>query len=266
MPNIYAHRGASALYAEHTRAAYLRAIADGADGLECDLHLTADGQLVLIHDDDVSRTSDGTGEVAELTEAQLRELDFASWKEPVLPSGAGTRAEQLLTFDEFLDLAETAGRPLGLALELKHPNPFGFELEDRLVTALVHRGYAQDELGAVQLSFMSFNPESLEYLAERAPAVPRCQLLTEHESFDVVRSHALALLDEGLAQLAGPSVAYLAAERERLARWRDAGIQARVWDVLSPESVKLCFDERIAEVTTDDPAAVRQLYAQLRRA
>lgn len=90
-PLVYAHRGASELFAEHTRAAYLQAIADGADGVECDVHLTEDGHVVLLHDDDLDRTSNGTGPVAEKTLAELRELDFHSWKGAVIPQEFGSR-------------------------------------------------------------------------------------------------------------------------------------------------------------------------------
>ena len=66
-PLVFAHRGSSAAYAEHTRAAYLQALADGADGVECDVHLTRDQHVVLMHDANLDRTSDGTGPVAERT-------------------------------------------------------------------------------------------------------------------------------------------------------------------------------------------------------
>ena len=66
-PLVYAHRGASEAFAEHTRAAYLQAIADGADGVECDIHLTRDQHAVLLHDANLDRTSDGTRPVADRT-------------------------------------------------------------------------------------------------------------------------------------------------------------------------------------------------------
>ena len=96
-PLVYAHRGASARFAEHTRAAYLQALADGADGVECDVHLTLDQHLVLLHDANLDRTSSGTGPVAERTLAQLRELDFSSWKGVRVPDQFGAQSQQLLT-------------------------------------------------------------------------------------------------------------------------------------------------------------------------
>ena len=84
-PLVYAHRGSSEAFAEHTRAAYLQAIADGADGVECDVHLTRDQHAVLLHDATLDRTSDGTGQVADRTLEELRLLDFSSWKGARIP-------------------------------------------------------------------------------------------------------------------------------------------------------------------------------------
>lgn len=60
-PVVHAHRGSSAAYAEHTRAACVQALLDGADGVECDVHLTRDGHPVLHHDTQLGRTSNGRG-------------------------------------------------------------------------------------------------------------------------------------------------------------------------------------------------------------
>lgn len=78
-PSVIAHRGASMAAPEHTLAAYRRAIEEGADGLECDVRLTADGHLVCVHDRRVNRTSNGRGAVSALELADLAALDFGSW-------------------------------------------------------------------------------------------------------------------------------------------------------------------------------------------
>lgn len=78
---VIAHRGASDDAPEHTLAAYRKAIEDGADALECDVRLTADGHLVCVHDRRVNRTSNGRGAVSALELAELAALDFGSWKD-----------------------------------------------------------------------------------------------------------------------------------------------------------------------------------------
>lgn len=108
-PYLMAHRGNRAACPENTLAAFRRAFEDGADLLETDLHLTADGELVCIHDAAVDRTTNGTGAVAEMTLAQLKALS-ASCGMP------GFEEERIPT------LAETAAvlpPDAALALELK---------------------------------------------------------------------------------------------------------------------------------------------------
>lgn len=112
---VVAHRGASDEHPEHTLAAYRQAIADGADALECDVRLTADHKLVCVHDRRVERTSDGRGVVSEMTYAQLSALDFGAWK------GAGHAGARVLLFEDLLREALAAPRPVGLAVETKHP-------------------------------------------------------------------------------------------------------------------------------------------------
>ncbi|ALE04328.1 glycerophosphodiester phosphodiesterase (plasmid) [Arthrobacter sp. ERGS1:01] len=280
---VYAHRGSSARFAEHTRAAYLQALADGADGVECDLHLSADGALVLLHDDDVDRTSDGTGPVAELTLARLRELDFSSWKGAAIPPEYGGTYEQLLTLDELLDILAAAGRPVGLAIEFKYGVRFDADLVDAALERLRLRGWAPagPAAGNVAVSFMSFHPDAVKYLAERVPAPQLCQLLEEVDAADLsedldvgpIAGHTLAfllrramaegeeLLDDGVAGIAGPGVEYLRANPDNALRWRDSGRTFRVWTVDTAGDLALCLEHGVAEVTTNRPAEIRALLA-----
>ena len=78
-PLILAHRGASAHAPENTLAAYELALVQGAHGVELDAKLSADGEVVVIHDATVDRTTDGKGRVSQLTLAALRELDAGSF-------------------------------------------------------------------------------------------------------------------------------------------------------------------------------------------
>jgi glycerophosphoryl diester phosphodiesterase len=75
MTIVVAHRGASAVLPENTMPAFARGVEMGADAIELDVHVTADGQLAVIHDETVDRTTDGTGPVADMTMEQLRALD-----------------------------------------------------------------------------------------------------------------------------------------------------------------------------------------------
>ena len=82
-PQVVAHRGSSFTNPEHTLAAYVRALDEGADALECDVRLTSDGHLVCVHDRTLERVTGTRGSVVSTMRLdQLDELDFGSWKNP----------------------------------------------------------------------------------------------------------------------------------------------------------------------------------------
>ncbi len=108
-----AHRGASGYAPENTRAAFALAIEMGADMIETDVQVTRDGELVLVHDTNVDRVSDGAGPVANFTLAELRCLDLGGWFDPRF-SG-----ERVMTLAEFI--TEFVVR-LPAVLEIKAPN------------------------------------------------------------------------------------------------------------------------------------------------
>ncbi|MFJ6077547.1 glycerophosphodiester phosphodiesterase [Pseudarthrobacter sp. NPDC092419] len=277
-PLVFAHRGASGAFAEHTRAAYLQALADGADGVECDVHLTRDQHVVLLHDANLDRTSDGTGPVAERTLQELQHLDFSSWKGARIPEAYGARSEQFLTLPDLLDLLRAAGRPLRLAIELKHPSPYQLKLEDRVLEVLRAEGWNSENstLDNVEVTFMSFSPESVRHLLESVAARYVCQLVDNidiHEIRDglglgpltggavanlmkATQLEAERILDAGTAALAGPGIDYVREHPETIRRWHDAGRRFRVWTVDTPEDVELCQAAGVHEITTNLPAQV----------
>lgn len=78
MSKVFAHRGFSGKYPENTMLAFEKAVELGVDGIELDVHLSKDGEMVIIHDEKVDRTCNGTGKVKDLTLAELRELDASA--------------------------------------------------------------------------------------------------------------------------------------------------------------------------------------------
>ncbi|WP_454809212.1 glycerophosphodiester phosphodiesterase family protein [Paenarthrobacter nitroguajacolicus] len=281
-PKVYAHRGASAAFAEHTRAAYLKALADGADGVECDVHLTRDQHVVLLHDANLDRTSTGTGPVGEHTLEELRALDFSSWKGARIPDAYGGVADQFLTLPELLDILRAAGRDIGLAIELKHPSPYGLKLEDRVLALLEEEGWTPEEsrLENIQISFMSFDTDSVQRLLQTVPKEYICQLvddftvkeirqelglgfLTGGAVANVMRATQLEaerVLDAGEVAIAGPGIDYVREHARNVQRWLESGRIFRVWTVDSEKDVALCQGLGIHEITTNKPA---QVLAQL---
>ena len=153
-PSVVAHRGASEISPEHTLAAYRRAVEAGADGLECDVRLTADGHLVCVHDRRIDRTSYGRGVLSTMSLEELDSFDWGSWKNPwaelddeaELPDPDLTK---VLTLERLLETVRDAGRPLELAIETKHPTRYAGLVERRLIETArpVRLGPPEDRLG-----------------------------------------------------------------------------------------------------------------------
>ncbi|GFZ91838.1 glycerophosphoryl diester phosphodiesterase [Paenibacillus marchantiophytorum] len=128
---IIAHRGASGHAPENTMAAFRLALDMNADGLELDVHQTKDGEVVICHDDDVKRTTNGQGLIQDMTLEELQRLDAGSWY------GERFRGEKIPTLHEFMALiAETR---LLINLEIKNL-PFYYKgIEEKIVrTVLEH--------------------------------------------------------------------------------------------------------------------------------
>src|SRR5438552_3727229 len=105
------HRGNAAEFPENTLAAFTSALDLGVDVIECDVHLSADGALPVIHDHLLNRTTNGSGLVRDLTLAELKHLDAGSWR------GAAFAGERIPALEEVLALARDRA---GVAIEIKN--------------------------------------------------------------------------------------------------------------------------------------------------
>jgi glycerophosphoryl diester phosphodiesterase len=167
-PIIFAHRGASAYAPENTLAAFELAFKQGTPAVEFDVKLTSDGQIVVIHDQTVDRTTDGTGRVAKLPLAALRQLDAGSWfSAHNIPLGH-FRGEKIPTLDETF---ENIGKKLFMNVELtNYATPF-----DQLVLKVVET--VKKHRLENRVLFSSFFPPNLMQAARLLPQVPRGQLI-----------------------------------------------------------------------------------------
>lgn len=249
IPLVFAHRGASAALPEHTLAAYLRALDDGADGLECDVRLTRDGHLVCLHDRRLERTSNGRGRVSAHTLDQLDRLDFGSWHHGAAGPALTSEATQLLTLDRLLRVVRGAARPVRLLIETKHPSRYGPHVERRLVALLRHHGLATpgpDD--PVRVSVMSFSALAVRRIRRLAPALPTVLLLEV-----LPPGVRLGRLPFG-TRIAGPSVGLLRTRPALVPALRAAGNQVYVWTVNRPADVELVLHLGVDGIITDHPA------------
>ncbi|REH80536.1 glycerophosphodiester phosphodiesterase [Staphylococcus felis] len=110
--NIIAHRGLSQRFPENTKSAFIAALSQHIDMLEIDIHRTKDGELVVIHDETVDRTSNHKGAIKDLTLKELKRYDFGGWK-------SKGDYESILTFKEVIELAKNYSKCL--LIEIKKP-------------------------------------------------------------------------------------------------------------------------------------------------
>jgi len=256
LPQVVAHRGASDDAAEHTLAAYRRAITSGADAVECDVRLTRDGVLVCVHDRRVDRTSDGRGVVSTLELADLAELDFSSWhpsrvEAPDLETGADDG--RVLTLERLLEMVADCGRWIEVAIETKHPTRYAGLVELTLVDLLARFGLDQpDADGRSAVRVMSFASSSLRRVRGLAPAVPTVYLMER------VPLRLRDGVPPGPADAVGPSLRALRALPSYVERAHENGVPVHVWTVDDPADVDYVVGLGVDVVITNRPAAVRQ--------
>ncbi|WP_128377448.1 glycerophosphodiester phosphodiesterase [Streptomyces cavernae] len=253
---VIAHRGASEDAPEHTLAAYKKAIEDGADALECDVRLTADGHLVCVHDRRINRTSNGRGAVSALELAELAALDFGSWKNrdeaPDWEEEPGGRADtSVLTLERLLGLVADAGRRVELAIETKHPTRWAGQVEERLLMLLKRFGLdAPDSAAESPVRIMSFSARSLHRVRAASPTLPTVYLL----QFVSPRLRD-GRLPAGV-RIAGPSIRIVRSNPAYVSRLKRMGHQVHVWTVNEPEDVDLCVELGVDAIITNRPRAV----------
>lgn len=162
---IWAHRGASAYAPENTLAAFRAAAELGADGVELDVQRARDGDLVVIHDATLQRTTQGRGPVAEYTVAQIKTLD-AGFK-----SGPSFRGERIPTLAEALGYIRST--PLRVNIHLKSAVPADLPLERRVLQEVSAAG-----LGS-RTVISSFSEDVLRRVRRSEPSLQLAILCTE---------------------------------------------------------------------------------------
>ena len=239
-PTIFAHRGASAHAPENTLAAFELALAQGAEGIELDAKLSADGHAVVIHDATVDRTTDGHGLVKDMSLADLRSL------------GAGLffaekyRGEKVPALEEVF---EALGKRIFINVELTNYNTPGDHLVES-VCMLVKKFELQK-----RVLFSSFFASNLSQARGLLPEVPRGLLAFNGLLGAWARSFGFAF---GRYQALHPNLKDVTPQQvQRVHRLER---RVHVWTVNAAEDMRRLFDWGVDAIFTDDP----QLAVQVR--
>ncbi len=216
------HRGAADLEPENTLRSFCRAAAEGADAIELDLRLTRDGRLVVLHDADVDRTTNGSGPVAEMTLHELKRLD----------AGLG---ERVPTFEEVL---EATGLPIHAELKVvEAAGPLADSiLEQRLAGRIVPISFYPEALRQTKLSLPDL-PVGL--ILRGAPP----NLAAEARSVD--------------ATYVSLEAAYL--DKATVEHCQRAGLRVNTWTVNEPEEMRRTLETGVDGIVTDRPNLLANL-------
>jgi glycerophosphoryl diester phosphodiesterase len=243
-PSVIAHRGDKAHAPENTLSAFRMAQDKGADAIEFDVKLTADGQVIVLHDQTVDRTTNGTGNVAKLSLAAVRELDAGVQFPGQFPG------EKIPTLEEVF---ETVGKQLHMNVELtNYSTPC-----DALVSKVVE--LVKNQRVENQVLFSSFFPRNLRLASRLLPQVPR-GLLTW--------PGVLGLWGRTFGwrgDYAALHPYYENVTAGLVFRLHAAGKGINVWTVDKQEDLKRMVGLGVDGIITDDPASALSLLGRTHR-
>ena len=239
-----------------TVAAYREAISwatqEGIEiGMECDTQFCADDELILLHDATIDRTSDSSGEVFTRSLDQLRGLDFGSWFTP----DPASEQRGMMTLDELFALTAEAreqGAPVTLAVETKHPNPRGLDIEERLARMLGDYGWDGPDS---PVRVISFSEEAIVRVGQLLPDLERTFLILEDNT-----EWLSGELPDGVKVL-GPDLVLVKRDPDLVKRIHDHGNEIHVWTTNEIEDIEFCLELGVDGFTTDFPDRVLQVLS-----
>ncbi|WP_342505682.1 glycerophosphodiester phosphodiesterase [Sporosarcina sp. FSL K6-2383] len=229
--DIYAHRGSSGTHPENTIAAFIEATRLPIHGVEFDVHLTKDGELVVIHDETIDRTSSGTGFVKDMTLAELQSFDFGSW------FSSEFKGQKIPTLHEVLQVfADTTHH---LNIELKS-DIFPYDGMVKKVIALISE---MDLDSRVVLS--SFDHGAIRTAKQLAPHIEAAALVMEVlvEPLDYIHAIPADALH----------LFFPAALRPSIRQVLEVGTTVRTFTVNEEQYAQALLDVGVAAIFTDFP-------------
>jgi glycerophosphoryl diester phosphodiesterase len=239
LPKVFGHRGGRAKTPENTLAAFSAALKSGAHGIELDVQRCASGELVVIHDCELKRTTDGAGQVGKLSLSELKKLSAGKW------FGKDFEQERIPTLLEVLDLVDGSAF---VNIELKN-SPVSYPgIEDDLLRVLEHCKFPD------QLIISSFDHRLLKNVSDASDL--QVAILAACTFFDI-GSYA-STLD---AQFWHPSFDLLTVEAVEEAH--EVGLQVNTWTLNEEDEWRAAIEMEVDGIITDDPEGLVSLLDQL---
>lgn len=240
-PLVIAHRGGRNWAPENTLASFSRAIEAKAGGVEFDVHRCASGELVVIHDDDLNRTTNGVGMVKDCSYAELKRLSAGAWFDQEF------KAERVPLLSEVLDLFACRGENMLVNIELKN-------------APVIYAGIEEDLLREIE----SYR-EKMRFLVSSFDhhCLARLRALDSELELGVLAAASLVDLAAYTAKFAASHfiVAYDCLTPETIAEARESGIALMVWTVNDKYEWQRLIEQGVAAICTDTPDALIEYLA-----
>ncbi|GGE76685.1 glycerophosphodiester phosphodiesterase [Priestia taiwanensis] len=236
-PLIFAHRGVKSTHPENTMIAFKEAVNVGADGIELDVQLSKDGEIIVIHDETLDRTTTGKGAVQDYTLEELKQIDAGEKFNTVF------KGETIPTLREVFEWATT--NKLLLNVELKNDVIHYNELEEKVI-ALIE----EFELHS-RIILSSFNHQSIAKLSTLAPELEHALLYEEKENEIVQNIH------QNRANGFHPNFKWLT--EEMIKEVQQAGFIVRPYTVNNMADVQRMIDYGVDVIITDYPQQAKAL-------
>ena len=233
-PEIVAHRGGAGLWPENSLTAFREVRSLQVDQVEMDVHLTADGELAVIHDPLLDRTTNAQGPIRARTRGELKGIS---------PIGL---AEGVVFLDEALDLLAPTGLRLQIEIKIDQNGKRYSGIEEKTIAAVRERGLLD------RVIFGSFQPETVVRLRELAPETTRCGFVgsrAAQKAGGVVPATRI-MADAGARYI---GFQHTIANKEALDAARDLGLSVGVWTVNDRADLDRWVRQPVDFITTDRP-------------
>jgi glycerophosphoryl diester phosphodiesterase len=242
---VAAHRGGAALWPENSLLAFRNAAALGVGYLELDVHLSKDGELVVLHDPTLDRTTTGTGAVKDRTLAELKSLRLKD-------AAGGVTGEPVPTLNEVVAIAASSRRELLVEIKVGPGRTRYPGIEERVIAVLDRHGMTDRAV------VMAFEPETWRRVRELRPSL-RTGALYSARTLGAGTPVAQALEDARAAGVWHVGLHHALVTPEVVRQARAAGLVLGAWTVNEPDVMRRLIEQEVAIVTTDRPDIARSL-------
>ncbi|WP_409303374.1 glycerophosphodiester phosphodiesterase [Peribacillus sp. SCS-155] len=277
---VVAHRGVSGLAPEHTFASYDLVKQNKGDYIEVDLQMTKDGQLIAMHDETVDRTTDGTGDVADKTLAEIKKLDAGSWFNERYPDKVRAQyvGAKVPTLEEIFQRYGTDAR---YYIETKSPEVYP-GMEKKLVSLIEKYKLDGTNQRSSKVIIQSFSKESLLITKELNPTLPLVQLLwyaydSNGQLYEDtgITSGPNAVTDQEFEEIASYAMGIgsnyqikdtLILNKQFIDKAREHGLLVHPYTVNNEADMKLLLDYGVTGMFSDYAGLLYQVYKDYKKA